>query len=403
MKFLKINADEDYLLIPDLLWDGIGDKPLKDHAVFITGGLISRLVPMSSLGENIIEGAELVRMEGTTLMPGLIDCHIHLSMNSESLSQAVDEWENRPVLAERHACQAAADFPVNGVLAVRDGSDKTGIGLTVRNKILSGLAPGPLVVATGRAVYKKGRYGIFLGPGIRTTDEALKQVEGLKTEGVDQLKVVVSGLVSFKELGVVGPSQFSISELKVIVDYAHHLGLKVMAHASSAEAVEVSARAGVDSVEHGYFLGTKQLELMAINGTAWVPTLAPLGNLVFSNYLPYGGADMDVIRRSFDIQLSRLKEAVELGVSVGIGTDAGANRVLHGYSYHDELRYYSMAGLSNMIILKMATSVSAEIIGQKGQLGAVSAGRKPYLISLLGNPLESLGFLCSPEWVIMPG
>jgi len=401
MKLLEISPQKDYLLVPDRVWDGISGKPVSGHAIYISAGVIRRLLPAAALCDFCGEGPGMVRLEGITLMPGLVDCHVHFSMNSENLFAAIDDWENRPGVVEQRARQAALDYLANGVIAVRDGGDKMSIGLKVKNDTDRGEFPGPLITAAGRAIYRKGKYGSFLGPGVVTVNDALEQVERFKADGIDQLKVVVSGLVSFKEFGVVGPPQFTVDELKPIVDKAHSLGLKVMAHASSAEAVEIAVKALVDSVEHGYFLETKQLELMAEYKTAWIPTMAPLGNLVSRNIIPYEGADLDVIRRSYEVQLSRIKEAYEMGVRLGVGTDAGANRVPHGYSYHDELGFYALAGLSNSAVLRLATSVSAEIVGRGHEIGSITAGKKPLLIGVSGDPLQSLDILREPKMTVI--
>lgn len=403
MNFLRISAKKDYLLVPDAVWDCSFPQPAENHAILVSDGFIKHIRPVPPREEkNDSAGLEIITLPGITLMPGLVDCHVHLAMDCENLFQAIDDWEHRPDFAEQRANKAAFDYLLSGVMAVRDGGDKAGLGLKVRKSVAEGTIQGPEVVATGLAVYKKGKYGAFLGPGIETPEEGIQQVKAFAAAGIDQLKVVVSGLVSFKDLGVVGPPQFTVQELKPIVDEAHRHGLKVMAHASSAQAVDISLQAGVDSVEHGYFLETWQLKAMAARGTAWIPTLAPLGNLISHNHLPYEGADMDVIRKSFDIQLTRINEAVRLGVNLGIGTDAGANHVFHGISYHDELKYYAKSGLDNRTILRMATSVSANIVGLGQKMGALAPGKKPYLIGVSGNPLNSLDVLKAPAWIIMP-
>lgn len=402
MKLIRISPERDYLLMPDLIWDGVSDGLTGGLAVYISRGIISRLIPVGTLCENTLDNLELVNLKGLTLMPGLVDCHVHLAMNGVNLFQAIDDWEKRPGSVIEKAFHAAWDYLANGVLAVRDGSDKINIGLQVRDAIRNEETPGPAVVACGRAVYKKGMYGSFLGPGVRSVRDAPEQVEVLHAEGIDQLKVVVSGLVSFKEFGVVGPVQFTTPDLRAIIDKAHGLGLKVMAHASSGQAVATAVRAGVDSVEHGYFMASAQLALMAAAGTAWVPTLAPLGNLIFRNHLPYEGADMDVIRKSFDLQLARVAEAHARGVLLGIGTDAGANHVEHGFSYHDELRYFSMAGLDNLAVLRLAAGNSADIIGKGHEMGGICPGKKPYLIAVPGDPLKSLDVLRKPELAVIP-
>lgn len=402
MKLLRISSVKNYLLIPGLLWDGTSELPSAGYAVLIRGGVIRRVAPASSVCSDSIQDTEVVHLPDLTLMPGLVDCHVHFSMDGENLFRAIEDWEKRHRTVMKKASRAAVDYLANGIVAVRDGGDKMNIGLAVRNSINSGSITGPQVTATGQALYRKGMYGAFLGPGAGTVEEALTQIEVFHAQGIDQLKVVVSGLVSFREFGVVGPVQFSGTELRIIVEKARDLGLKVMAHASSAEAVENAVLAGVDSVEHGYFLSSRQLEMMAERGTAWIPTLAPLANLVYQNHLPYEGADMDVIRRTLEIQMSRIREAYDMGIRLGVGTDAGANQVPHGRSYLDELNYYSLTGLSNSTVLRIATAESAGIIGRDHELGTLLPGKKPFLLGVHGNPLESLDKLTNPELVILP-
>lgn len=400
MKLLKISRKKKYLLVPDLVWDGISGRPEKNLAVSVSDGLIKQVAPVNSKDD--CPETEYIALPGLLLMPGLVDCHVHFSMNCKNLFQAIDDWQNRPSAVMDLAKQAAADYLSNGVLAVRDGGDKMNIGLEVKHHISQGNFPGPSVTATGQAIYRRGKYGDFLGPGVNSLSEALAQVESFGESGIDQLKVVISGLVSFKDYGVVGPTQFSVSELTEIVAKAHSIGLKVMTHASSAAAVELALKSGADSIEHGYFLEPCQLERMAQTQTAWIPTLAPLGNLVTSGQMPYPGANAEVIKKSFELQLERLNEAFGLGVNLGIGTDAGANQVNHGFSYHEELQYYSMAGLDNAAILRLATGASAQIIGQQDKLGTLREGYSPFLIGLTGNPFNSLSHLRSPELVILP-
>lgn len=143
-----------------------------------------------------------------------------------------------------------------------------------------GRIDGPEILSCGQAIYKKGRYGSFLGPGVSSLDEARQMIDSMCEQGVDWIKILVSGIVSFKEFGNVGFVQFSQTEINCLVDYAHSLGVPVMAHASSDEAVVLALNAGVDSVEHGYFLSTGSLKVMAERNIPWVPTVAPVANQV---------------------------------------------------------------------------------------------------------------------------
>lgn len=402
MKLLRISSNKKYIFFPGLIWDGISKSFRRNYAVQVENGIINYVGPASGLTCTETDNTEIVRIPGVTLMPGLVDCHVHFAMNCSDLTKAIQDWETHPAQVEQDTYQYALDYLNNGIVAVRDGSDKANIALCLKQKVHIGEKPGPLVTATGRAIYKKGLYGSFLGPGITTVGEAVDEIRKLKEEGTDQIKVIVSGLISFKNFGAVGSTQFTLYELTKIVEEAHMHGLKVMAHASSSDSVETAILAEVDSVEHGYFLRTRQLELMKKRGTAWVPTLAPLGNLIRTNHVPYAGADMAVIKKSFELQLERVNQAYQMGVTLGIGTDAGANCVPHGSSYHDELKFFAEAGIETMEILKMATLTSAAIIGQGHSMGSIIQGKKPYWCCFKGHPVKNIGILQKPEMVITP-
>lgn len=401
---IRLSTDKTYYLIPDCIWDGVTDNLRKQSAIVIENGIIKSVCSSEQLKVNLIDPhtTQIIRMPGITIIPGLVDCHVHFSMNGKNLFKAIDDWANHPEATLSVAKDAACTYLKYGIVSVRDGSDKAGIGLVTRQNILNGQIAGPLVTATGMAIYKKSMYGSFLGPGVETVGEAVSQVRHLAATGVNQIKIVLSGLVSFKQFGNVGPVQFSVEELLPIVETCHSLGLKVMAHASSSAAVKTAVLAGIDSVEHGYFITSDLLELMQKHRTAWVPTLSPLGNLVAEHVIPYEGADLEVIEKTFLQHLSKIREAVEIGVLLGTGTDAGANHVFHGRSYYNELEYYSQAGLDNLTILKSATSASAIINGVDNVLGSIVPGKKPFFCCVSGNPLKDLSVLKKPQTIILP-
>lgn len=296
------------------------------------------------------------------LVPGMVDCHLHFALNARNLQEAIASWSN---LAEnrRRVEDYLAALAAMGIVAVRDGGDAAGIGLLAKEMAATTI-PAPRVFASGYAIYKKGRYGSFLGPGVASVEEALQRVRELAGK-VDQIKVVQSGLVSFKKFGEVGPPQFTLKELQAIVDEAHSLGLKVMAHASGAEAVDIAVRAGVDSIEHGYFVMPATLELMAKKGTWWVPTLAPLANLLPDDKPLYEGASRGVIARTVADQQAKIRLARELGVPMAVGTDAGAVAVPHGLSYYDELRYLAESGLTAEEIMVLACQGGRALLGME--------------------------------------
>ena len=189
------------------------------------------------------------------MLPGLVDAHVHLNL--------------KPGQDPGEAARRAAAM---GLAAVRDGGDKACLTLTAR-KSFSDLM---IVVATGTALFAPGRYGSFLGRPVDSRREMAGTVRELAAAGVDQIKVLASGPVDLDVFGRVGPPQFRPDDLLWLTELARDEGLGVMAHANGPEAVEMCIRAGVLSVEHGYFMGPKALDLLAESGVAWVPTIEPL-------------------------------------------------------------------------------------------------------------------------------
>jgi imidazolonepropionase-like amidohydrolase len=252
------------------------------------------------------------------------------------------------------------------------------------------------------AVTKKGKYGSFLGPGITDPASIRELIAGLVNRDVDQVKVVVSGLVTFRRYGEVGSLEFDAAELVTAVKEAHASGRPVMAHVNSAPGVDLALAAGVDSIEHGYFLTTAQLETMAARGTYWVPTVAAIANRLSTTVKKfYPEREKEIIQRTRESQQQMIARAYQLGVKLVVGTDAGAPGVYHGESYVDELLYWHQAGVPAAAVLRAATVTAAAALGLGGELGQVKTGYRPCLIAVRGNPLEDLKVLAQPEMVFI--
>ncbi|MDN5360959.1 MAG: hypothetical protein PWP70_6 [Moorella sp. (in: firmicutes)] len=399
MKLFHIGPGTDLDLLADNLWDGRQGDCQRQVVISIRRGRIAAVQPrgIDSTGA----GAQQMRLEGLTVLPGLIDAHVHLALDGIDFQASLDRWQD-PAAREKALGEALRSSLDHGLVAIRDGSDGEALNLLAREGVRTGKYPGPRVVATGMAITKKGRYGSFLGPG--TTDAASVKglIAGLVHRGVDQIKVVVSGLVTFHLYGEVGKLEFTAAELAEIVKVAHDAGRPVMAHVNSAAGVDLALAAGVDSLEHGYFLTPAQLEVMAAQGTYWVPTVAAIANRLHSAKREvYPEKEIDIIRRTAVAQQEMIARAHHLGVQLVVGTDAGAPGVYHGESYLDELMYWYRAGVPAAAILRAATVTAAAALGLKGELGQVSPGYRPCLIAVRGNPLEDLQVLGRPEMVFI--
>lgn len=386
-----VNSKEHCVLMPEGIVDIKENRLIKGMALAVKDGLIDELLPSEQVSHPIL-------LPGLTLMPGLVDCHVHFALDSVDFNNSLTRWQEPGQIAKQ-IDEIAGNLLKSGVLAVRDGGDRGCIGFVARNQVKNGL----IVRASGWDIRRKNMYGSFLGSGVDTVGEAKEQIKQLVDLGVDQIKLILSGIVSFSRYGKVGPVQFNINELKEIVDTCHSLGKKVMAHASSGEAVVLAAEAGVDSVEHGYFISDRSLELMGEKGIGWVPTIIPVAAQTEDPYREnHGSEGLSVIEKTYRLQMEQVKKAASWGILLGVGTDAGAIGAGHGSSYFRELELYEKAGLSPQDILQAAVIGGAKIIGLDEKWGQIEPGSPAYLIAVKGNPLEDLSALKDIQMIALP-
>jgi len=306
------------------------------------------------------------------LLPGWLDAHVHLALDSLDFFQCLENW-NHPSLIEDKIHDFLQRYLELGIVAIRDGGDLHGFSWMAKNRVNEGLWAGPRVISVREAVNRAGMYGRFLGRGFNDRFEWREKKFEFFAQGLDQLKVIVTGLIRFDEFQRVGPTQWTVEELQELVESAHERGVPVMAHASGEEGISVAIAAGVDSIEHGYYMSTRQLEQMRDKNIAWVPTVAPIGNILKYPSDRYSPKEIDTLKRILEAQLSKIYEAYRLNVRLGVGTDAGAYRVPHAESLYDELEWMVQAGIPRLEVYRMATHENARIFGRP-ELGRLDIG-----------------------------
>ncbi len=263
---------------------------------------------------------------------GAVDAHVHLAGPS-----------------------ALADPARAGISAVRDAGTKDGAGLACRREA------GLIVRSAGRAICKRGGYGARFGTAVEDLDEALREVRRLKAGGADIIKVMASGMVSLDEPDAVTPGGFSGDELQAIVEEASGLGLAVMAHANGASAIIRAARAGVRSIEHGFFMTADALALLKERGIFWVPTAGALQRAADSR-----GPDearRRIAEQAIDRHLEMLGTAFSLGVPLAVGTDCVLPDRRYGGFFRDELAYFRKAGIPSGAVDRIARQGGRELLG----------------------------------------
>jgi imidazolonepropionase-like amidohydrolase len=382
-------SPQDYLIInAGKLFTGANLHVKKNVRIRIWDSKVQLIEKQTVNHKKILAGGRkncrVITTDNLTVIPGLIDCHVHLAF--DGLNGQPQHSEELSV-TEGLQDKLVSDL-THGIVAVRDGGDRGGIGLACRDMVNNVELKGPVVMASGTALRKHGGYGSFLGTGA-APGELAKVMKGLLKGNINQVKVLVSGIVSFKEYSRVGRVQFTLKELEQIVRIAADHGLEVMAHASSDEAVQLCINAGVHSIEHGYFISEDSLKAMADRGIAWVPTVVPVA--VQSQGMDESlTAQTAVIEHTYRRQLRMIRIAQKLGVILGVGTDAGAVGVQHGTGYLKELQLYQDAGLTEEETLMAATRNGAYIIGMEKSLGIISPGRPAHLLVVEGDILKYL-------------
>ncbi|MEA1922028.1 MAG: amidohydrolase family protein [Pseudomonadota bacterium] len=272
------------------------------------------------------------------LFPLPVDTHVHLSLGGAP---------------HDNACRHLAA----GVAVVRDAGD--------RDASLDGVdLPSALtVVRTGPAIFKKGSYGAFLGDNRDLT--LAEKISGTPSSFV---KLILTGMVSFDVYGEVGRQQWSLTELQEIVLMAADVGKKVMVHVNSDKACREAVKAGVHSLEHGYFISPETLEMMAEKGIYWAPTVAAMANQSLDPDDRFSDVQLAIIERNYKRHMEMIQYAHENGVKLTIGTDSGSYNVPHGSSFLREMEIFAESGISSAEVWQIATGNGHELLGLKGDL-----------------------------------
>ena len=360
------------------LIDGTGAPPRRGVAIEIEGSTLRAIGGLdAAAGLSGLRG-EVLDCRDCTVIPPLVDSHVHLAFDGLHPGGA----PRSAAAAEERMRQNAARLLRRGVLAVRDAGDAAGYGLRFARRAGEG-GSRLHVLSTGPALHRPGRYGALLG---RALPAGCQPADALEGEGGMRgaVKIVNSGLNSLVAFGRETAPQFGAEELAALVRRAAAQGLSVLVHANGREPVARAVRAGVRSIEHGFFMGRENLAAMAEAGIAWVPTLAPIRAM--AERPEADPRERDVARRTLDHQREQLCQARGLGVKVALGTDAGSPGVEHGDAAVEELRLLIASGYPVAEAVAAATSAGAELSGFGG--GRLRPGAEASLLVLEGGPAD---------------
>ena len=250
----------------------------------------------------------------------LCDCHVHMILDGDNWRMAIDRHRQGPDIPWIRS--VLANYQRLGFSYLRDGGDRWGAGKAARV-----LAPeyGIRYRTPLAPLCKAGHYGAFIGKTYRDLREYAALVRQAREDGADFIKIMISGLMDFDHAGVLTEEGLADGEIRELIHIAHEEGFAVMAHANGNRVVTAAARAGVDSVEHGAYLGEDALAAMVENGTVWVPTLSAIGNL-----RGRGRFDEGAVAAILESAMENVAAFAAMGGLLAPGTDAGAWAVSHG-------------------------------------------------------------------------
>ncbi|MDA0711880.1 MAG: amidohydrolase family protein [bacterium] len=338
-----------------------------------------------------------------TLLPGLIEGHSHLFLEGAELDfETRKAYQNQsPDALREHARNRLPRILQTGVIAMRDGGDKDGVGLGLKTH-RNGQVPS--ITSPGAAIYHQGRYGSFIGSPLEAHASPEACVASRIAEGADHIKVVPTGIINFQNGQVTKAPQMEADEIRAFVTAARTHHAHVMAHASGSEGVENAIQGGVDTIEHGFFVTADQLSRMRDQNIAWVPTFIPV-QIQVDEAAKMGWTPKIVVnlQKILDAHAQRLQDAARLGVTIIAGSDAGSCGVAHGLGLLIELDLMVRAGLSTAHALHAATGASASHFTFSEKIGCVQAGYKPRMILTAYDPIQSVAHLQKEKWLILDG
>jgi imidazolonepropionase-like amidohydrolase len=385
--------------------DARGSAPVENAIVVIEGERITAAGPAARI--KVPDGARRMSLGARTLLPGLIDAHVHLK-----------GWRSsnpNDVLITPHplaALRAAADCRKllrAGFTTVRDCGGC--LGPNLRDAIAAREIPGPRILTAYRGLSQTGRvekvtWAVDITPlrqEVDGVDECRRVVREHIGLGADLIKVSITGRV-YAPQSDPGQTAYTVEEIRAVVDEAHRMGRLVAAHAQATQGIKNGILAGVDSIEHGIYLDEEACQWMRERNTALVPTLA-----YFYRIATLGeglGSPAYAVRKAKEVVEAHMKSfalAMRMGLRIGMGTDfEGSPLFPHGENGM-EVELMVQAGMPEPDVIVAATATNAAILGIEKKLGTIEPGKIADLIAVPGNPLKDISVLRRVEFVMKEG
>jgi len=394
-----------------LLINGESSFPTPEMSIVIEGSKIQAIETGYITPDS---EDDFIDLSGYTVLPGLMDMHVHLSSEysknsyQEKISLNAGDYAIRAVSNAEKTLMA-------GFTSVRNLGDSGGVSISLRNAIKKGIVIGPRIFSSGTTIASSGGHGdstnslnqsLTSDPGpaegiVNSENDASKAVRFRYKEGADLIKITATGGVLSNAKNSQNP-QLTEKEIVQIVNMAKDYGFKVAAHAHGSEGIKRAVRAGVHSIEHGTLMDDEGMRLMREKGTYYVPTI--IAGLWVAEKAKDPDFFPELVRPKAAEIGPQIKgtfgKAYQAGVKIAYGTDTGVSA--HGNNA-TEFKHMVEAGMPPMKAIQSATVEAAKLLGEYEQLGSLAEGKVADIIAVNGNPVEDITILEEVDFVMKSG
>jgi imidazolonepropionase-like amidohydrolase len=380
-----------------------GKSPIEDAVVLIKGERITAVGSADTV--TVPSDTEVINARGKWLIPGLMNMHVHLGLKLPGKLAAELANETEGELTLRMAANARMVL-MAGITTIRlPGDDKHG-DLALRKAIRKGQAIGPRIFSSGEALAITGGHGSEKGKVFHDGPyELIKAARKEISAGADWIKILISGGIATNG-GDISEALMTPEEINAVIDAAHRFGAKVTAHSGSPAATNIAVDAGIDCIEHGYFLDKPTLRKMKKKGTWLVPTILVSQPALNPFFKEIGSPEWYMKRRESvgKHHWKALETAIEVGVNIGLGTDQLPSAPTDGTTATvREAEYYVEAGMTPLEALRSATIQTARLLEADKDIGSIETGKYADLLAVDSDPTKDISALRNISMVMKGG